>query len=329
MEALAKDPASRPASAEVFAVRARRELSDPRPAQTLRMPVATTAVTTTASAQPAPARTGAPQEIADPDGLRRPAMAALLVFLSLVLLIAGGVWLFAATLGTDNSSDGSLGSETTATTEPPPSTTLATSAPPTTAPATVAPATAAPTTAAPTTAAPTTAAPTTAAPTTLAPTTAPASTTIPPVATTAEPALPPTVPTPPTAPTTAAPSTVAPGLTPAPALGATDEDEALAFVLTYYEQVNGDEFDATWPKLTQEFRDARNLTFESYVRYWRNTSLELGDLRYTPGPAPNEARVRFAARYDTFGRIVEETDELTLRREEDGRLVITEQRIVA
>ena len=38
--------------------------------------------------------------------------------------------------------------------------------------------------------------------------------------------------------------------------------------------------------------------------------------------------MRFAARYDTFGRIVEETDELTLRREQDGRLVITEQIIV-
>ena len=64
-------------------------------------------------------------------------------------------------------------------------------------------------------------------------------------------------------------------------------------------------------------------------RYWRNTSLELGDLRYVPGPAPNEGRVRFAVRYDTFGRVVDETDELTLRREPDGRLVITEQRIVS
>jgi hypothetical protein len=100
----------------------------------------------------------------------------------------------------------------------------------------------------------------------------------------------------------------------------------LAFVLTYYDQVAGGEYDATWPSLTQEFRDARNLTFEEYARYWRNTSLELGDLRFTPGPGPNEGRVRFAARYDTFGRIVEETEELTLRRELDGRLVITEQR---
>ena len=111
-------------------------------------------------------------------------------------------------------------------------------------------------------------------------------------------------------------------------MGPTDEDEALAFVLTYYEQVNSGEYDTTWPILTQEFRDARDLTFEDYTRYWRNTSLELSDLRFTPGPGPNEARVRFDARYDTFGRIVEETDELTLRRELDGRLVITAQRSV-
>ena len=333
-ESLAKDPAARPASAEVFALRVRREMRDGLPAPTLTMPATATAVTTTpASAQPPPARTGSAVSdgTADPEGMRRPALAALLVFLGLVLLIAGGVWLFAATLGTDNSSEGSLGSDTTATADPPPSSTLATSAPPSTAPATVAPATAAPTTAAPTTAAPTTAAPTTAAPTTAAPTTAAPTTAAPaataPASTSATVAATPTEPPAPT--TTDTPITAAPVLTPNPGLGPTDADEALAFVLTYYEQVNGGEFDATWPKLTQEFRDARNLTFESYARYWRNTSLELGDLRYTPGPAPNEARVRFDARYDTFGRIVEETDELTLRREQDGRLVITEQRVVA
>jgi len=108
----------------------------------------------------------------------------------------------------------------------------------------------------------------------------------------------------------------------------TDEGEVLAFVLSYYEQVNGGEYETSWPKLAPEFRDARNLTFEEYTRYWRNTSLELDDLQFTPGPGADEGRVRFAARYDTFGRIIEETDELTLRREQDGRLVITEQIIV-
>ena len=137
-----------------------------------------------------------------------------------------------------------------------------------------------------------------------------------------------TVPPETTAPTTAAPIIATPVVIPAPQAGPIDEDEALAFVLTYYEQIAAGEFEATWPQLTQEFRDARNLTFESYSRYWRNTSLELDDLRYLPGPGPDEARVRFAARYTTGGRVIDETDELTLRREADGQLVITEQRIV-
>jgi eukaryotic-like serine/threonine-protein kinase len=312
-EALAKDPASRPSSAEVFALRARREMRDGRPAPTLTMPAAAAATATTV--QPAPAPTGGAVGggMADPPELRRTGTAALLTFLAAILLISGGVWLFATVSGNDASSEASLSSDAAATTELPPSTTLATAAPATTAPVAAAPDPAAPVTAAPTTGPPATTIATT--------------TTVPP-ATTAGQGPSATV-APPTAATTAAPSTAAPVLDPTPAQGPTDEEVALTFVLTYYEQVAGGEYDATWPSLTQEFRDARNLTFEEYARYWRNTSLELGDLRFTPGPGPSEARVRFAARYDTFGRIVEETDELTLRREQDGRLVITEQRIVS
>ncbi len=315
-EALAKDPASRPASAEVFALRVRREMRDGRPAPTLTMPAATTAT----AVQPSPARTGGAVGggMADPPEVRRTGTAALLTFLAVILLIAAGVWLFATVSGNDASSEDLPTSDTTATTEPPPSTTLATAPP----------ASAAPVTAAPTTAAPTTAAPTTGPPAT----TVAATTAAPPVATAGQ-GPPPTLSPPTAAPTTAAPitappSTAAPVLDATPAIGPTDEEEAFAFVLSYYEQVAGGEYDETWPSLTQEFRDARNLTYEDYTRYWRNTSLELSDLQFTPGPGPNEGRVRFAARYDTFGRIVEETDELTLRRELDGRLVITQQRIV-
>jgi hypothetical protein len=245
-------------------------------------------------------------------------VTALLVFLAVLVLIAGGAWLFTTVSGNDVSTEGSLRPDSTATTEPSTSTTVAAAAPADTTPATAAPTTAAPTTAAPTTAAPTTepAAPTVAA------------TTTPPPETTAGPGPSATVAPPTAAPTTGPPITGAPALTPTPALAPTDEGEVLAFVLSYYEQVNGGEYETTWPKLAPEFRDARNLTFEEYTRYWRNTSLELGDLQFTPGPGADEGRVRFAARYDTFGRIVEETDELTLRREQDGRLVITEQIIV-
>ena len=312
-EALAKDPALRPASAEAFAVRARREMRDDRPAPTLTMPAAATA--TAMSAQPSPARAGD----AGGDGVApvretgRPGLTALLVFLTVLVLIAGGAWLFTTVSGNDVSTEDSLSPDSTATTEPSTSTTVAAAAPADTTPATAAPTTAAPTTAAPTTEP--------------AATTVPATTT-PPPATTAGPGPSATVAPPTAAPTTGPPITGAPVLTPTPAVAPTDEGEVLAFVLSYYEQVNGGEYETSWPKLAPEFRDARNLTFEEYTRYWRNTSLELGDLQFTPGPGADEGRVRFAARYDTFGRIVEETDELTLRREQDGRLVITEQIIV-
>jgi hypothetical protein len=80
--------------------------------------------------------------------------------------------------------------------------------------------------------------------------------------------------------------------------------------------------------LSPEFRDARNLTFESYVSYWENTTLELRDPRFVAGPGIDESRVVFEARYDTGSRVVDETDEITLRRDSDGHPVITEQRTV-
>lgn len=318
MEALAKDPASRPASAELFAVRVGRELRDARPAPTLRMPVATTASATSAPPSPAPPDAARRDETAGGGGPWRSPATAVLVFLVVLLLIAGGVWVYAATFGDDLSSADSPSTGATVTTDLRPSTTVAA-----TAPATAPPATAAPTTVPPPTTVAASTSSTVAAPTTVSPPTTTAGaespTTVPPA----------TVAPPTAAPTTDAPITATPVSTPAPALGPTDEDEVVAFVLTYFDQVNSGAYETTWPLLTQEFRDARDLTFEDYTRYWRNTSLELGDLRYAPGPAPNEGRVRFAARYDTFGRVVDETDELTLRREPDGRLVITEQRIVS
>jgi hypothetical protein len=77
--------------------------------------------------------------------------------------------------------------------------------------------------------------------------------------------------------------------------------------------------------LSAEFRDARNLTFESYVSYWDNTT---SDLRFAPGPGVDESRVTFDARYDNGTRVIDETDEITLRRLSDGQLIITEQRTV-
>lgn len=102
----------------------------------------------------------------------------------------------------------------------------------------------------------------------------------------------------------------------------------MAFVVEYYERLGAGDYGDTWEALSPEFRDDRNLTFEDYVSYWENTTLELRDPRFVDGPGSDEARVRFQARYDTGSRVVDETDEITLRRHPDGYLVITAQRTV-
>jgi len=102
----------------------------------------------------------------------------------------------------------------------------------------------------------------------------------------------------------------------------------VAFVVDYYERVDAGDYGTTWELFSPAFRDARNLTFESYVSYWENTTLELRDLRFVAGPGVDESRVIFEARYDTGSRMVDETDEITLRRFTDGHLAITEQRTV-
>jgi serine/threonine-protein kinase len=136
-------------------------------------------------------------------------------------------------------------------------------------------------------------------------------------------------------PTTAPPPTAAPApppvapAAPAPPAGrpAVDENEAVAFVVDYYERLRAGEYETTWELLSPEFRTDRNLTFERYVSYWENTTIELRNLRFVPGPGGNQSRVVFDARYDTGSRIINETDEITLRHTDDG-LIITKQRTV-
>jgi serine/threonine protein kinase len=304
-ESLSKDPASRPPSAEAFAARARRAVREDRPAPTMRIPVAATVT----SVQPSvPERDRVTRDISEHGEDRRPAATALLASVAVLLLIVSAVWLFASRADTDRSPEtDSAGSDTAAaTTEQPPTTTAA----PEAAPATEPPVTAAPSTAPASTSLVTSTTDTVPATTTVA---APVATATPVTA----------------APTTNAPATATPAVMVGPQLAPIGGEEALAFVRTYYQQIDSGDYDTTWPSLTQEFRDARDLTFESYTRYWRNTSIELGELSFVPGPGPYEARVRFPARYTTTSGVAEEIDELTLQREQDGRVVIIEQRIVS
>jgi hypothetical protein len=106
------------------------------------------------------------------------------------------------------------------------------------------------------------------------------------------------------------------------------EPEAVAFLVGYYERVAAGDYEATWESLSPEFRDDRDLSFDDYVAYWERTTIELRNLRFVPGPGDDQVRVRFDARYDTGARVIDETDEITLRRSDDGTLIIIEQRTV-
>jgi serine/threonine protein kinase len=131
-------------------------------------------------------------------------------------------------------------------------------------------------------------------------------------------------------PATEPPATEPPSTAP-PAVGGSapvDDEEAFAFIIDYYERVAAGDYATAWASLSEEFRDARDLTFGRYVSYWENTTLEISDLRFVAGPSPDESRVVFEGRYTTGTRVVVETDEITLRRNADGSPIITAQRVV-
>lgn len=293
-ESLSKDPNSRPTSAEVFATRARREMNARPVVRTLEFPVATAA----RSVEPSPAHAvprSDEQGYHHLGGRLRPSMAPRLAVLAVLLLVAGAVWVFAFRSDTRSpaqadliTTDSAVQRESAATATA--STTSTTAIPSTTTPPT----------------------------------------TTPPVAESTAPlAVVPIAPAPVVvSPTTATPATTAAAPEPTSGSGPISEIEALDFVLNYYEQIAAGDYESTFVKLTPEFRAARNLTLESYTRYWQNTSLEISSPSFTPGPGPDEGRVRFDARYTTNRGVVRETDEITVRREGDGQLVITEQRIV-
>jgi serine/threonine-protein kinase len=301
--ALAKDPSWRPPSAAKFAQRIRAETSAMRSAPTRAMHAGEARTPTPTVVMPvanAPVASR-PTPLLAPPPRHRSRRSSYLVGSALVaLLLLIGMVIWAANRSTTVDS---------ARVDPSPASTLTTPV----ATAT----TATPTSPPPPTEPPVTQAPTT-QPTTTQPTTTLPSTTQPPPTEPPPTEAPPTVPPPPP---------VAP-VAPAPAgRPAVDENEAVGFVVDYYERLAAGEYETTWELLSPEFRNDRNLTFERYVSYWENTSIELRNLRFVPGPGGNQSRVVFDARYDTGSRIVNETDEITLRHTDDG-LIITKQRTV-
>jgi serine/threonine-protein kinase len=302
--ALEKDPAHRPSTAAAFAAQLRRQLGS-APPPTVRDPSFVSPRTDAAAARQT-IRSPAPQVTSTWAAQRRAGdrtnSAATAVTLFAVLVGALGVTLWL--LAQDGPADDAAG-DPAAPLETPVATPAVTDGPSATAtPSTTAPPTTATPTSTPATSPPTTSPPTTSPPTTSPPTTSP--------------------------PTTAPPTSVAAAPSPAdPAVAGTaiTGDEAVSFVLDYYQRLAAGDYETTWSSLSEEFRDDRDLTYASYVQYWEGTAIEIDDLRFEPGPG-DAGRVRFDARYIQGGRSVEETDELTLRRLPDGRLIIVEQRVV-
>ena len=310
--ALAKDPRKRPRTAGEFSDRLRSALpaaadiathpgQDHSHADTMLAPVARShtpgpdgiaaAVPVVVSA--APAASGKNGRLVRP-ARHRQAHVPTMLFVALIALIGIGIW--TATRGGDSQARRSTSSATIVTQTPAPKSSAAQTDPSTSAAATPLPITAAPTT----------------VPITPEPTTPPT--------------VPPTVaPNPPvTKPATAAPSTA-----PAPAsAGKVGQDEAIRFVTSYYSSLAAGDYQTTWPLLSEEFRAQRNLTFERYVAYWEHHSITLNDLRFREGPGSDEGRVRFDARYSSNTGTINETDEITLRHQTDGTLIIVAQEIV-
>lgn len=93
-ESLSKNPNSRPASAEVFAARARREMNARHVERTLEFPTATAA----RSVEPAPSRAlerSDDQSHHHLQGRLRKPMAPRIAVLAVFLFVAGAVWVFA------------------------------------------------------------------------------------------------------------------------------------------------------------------------------------------------------------------------------------------
>ncbi|MEO6571151.1 MAG: serine/threonine-protein kinase, partial [Ilumatobacteraceae bacterium] len=306
--ALSKDPSLRPPSAGHFAEQLRQEMAARRtPLSRALVPHGDREPTpTTVATPPSGAVAGRSSTLLMPArvrrGVQRRTMVSAVAFVG--LLVVMGAILRAATQPTAAEEARSESSVASAISVP----TFVPMTSPPTQPTATQPATVQPAATQPATMQPTTTQPATTRPTTTQSTNAVAPQTVP-------------LPTQPPAP--APPAAAASG-----ANGGIGESEALAFVVDYYERVDAGDYGTTWKLLSPGFRDARNLTFERYVSYWENTTLELQDLRFVAGPGGDEGRVIFEARYDTGSRLVDETDEITLGRSTDGHLAVTKQRTV-
>lgn len=131
----------------------------------------------------------------------------------------------------------------------------------------------------------------------------------------------------PTSPTPTAATTSAAGA-PAPDEGTAwlTPTDAERYLRTYYGDVAAGDYQRTWAQLAPEFQSGTARSFEYYAGFWDDNDVELGAVELV-GVNADRAVVTVELRWN--GSSEATLEELTLRRGDDGTILIAEQRTVA
>ena len=126
-------------------------------------------------------------------------------------------------------------------------------------------------------------------------------------------------------PATNPPTATTPAPTPATAAaasGAITAAEAETFLVDYYNAVNAGDYQTSWAELSPEFQRGKAQSYEYYSTFWDKNNIEVFDVRFVSADG-SEAIVDADLRWNGQGR--QQTDRFTLRRNDQGSLVITRQ----
>jgi tRNA A-37 threonylcarbamoyl transferase component Bud32 len=160
--------------------------------------------------------------------------------------------------------------------------------------------------------------------------TAPPSVTAAPAAVTAPPTAPPTVETaeaavPPPTTVTATTTTPAAPADNAPTAGGqavVTENQAEAFIGSYFDAVTARDYETTWSQLAPEFQRGKARSYEYYVDFWNHNDIEVRTVHLVDADE-EQAIVNVELRWNSSPTVV--LDQFTLRPDEDGRLLIAGQ----
>jgi len=172
--------------------------------------------------------------------------------------------------------------------------------------------------------------PTTAAPVNVPPTTIPSVTAAPtmPAATTVGPAT-----EAPTSTAAAAP-TIAPPVAPTDAAAAPRADRARlaeSFLRTYYSTVAARDYGRAWSMLTPEFQATTAGGYDDYTSFWDTVDgIEIRRVEVSPAPGTSTWPIVaiLSMRYTLGGRVVDESDQLTLEPDATGAPRIAAYRVI-